>query len=291
MAIGLGAALLGGALLASRNKGGKSLSGYAALPSQLQNVYNRFGQYASQAVPENIYANPRLTQAQQPTSPFDSQALYNLQQALGAESPTQPIGVLEPFSQYQRQALQAYGEPDYSTTGLAQYMQPFESARQRAIENINRQSDINASNVRGREARVGSLARDALYGGQYPQIEEARARALGDLESGITQRALGLRQQSLADMLNAGSAVQQQNQALLNLSQPSQLAQLSPDYAKAQALLPLLSGVPQSGVSTPLRPNFASRLANVGSFMFGPQIAQGLGYGSPTFGQGLGGLF
>lgn len=270
-----------GASLAGRQKGGESSAqgGYAALSPEGKAAYDTYFSMLT-SLPADPYSTGRFEFAPKPTTPFESEELYKLQQLMGEEQGVKPVGVLEPFSQYQRNALQAYGEPDYSEQGLSAYMRPFEDMRNRTISNINRRADERLAAMRGREARIGSLGRDATYGGQLPQVEEARMRALLDAEAAYTDRALGLRQQSLADMLRAGEAIQQQNQAGLATASPSQIAMQSPLYGQAAAYQRLISqGMPTSSTqfSSPQRLNDLGRFGNMGLALFGNQLQQSLG--------------
>ncbi len=285
MAFGLGAILGGASLLGSIFGGGKrgsgtpqqssSSQGYNALPPEAQAVYRQYFNKLS-GLASNPYAQNRMGFAGKPNDIFGSQELYNLQQTQPNEG-VRPIGVQEPFNQVQQNALGAFANPDYSEGGLSQYLQPFQGARDRALEGINRNASTLFSGIKGREARVGSLARDPMYGGQLPQLEEARARAIGDLEAGFNEKALGLRQQSLADMLGAGGQIQQQNQAGLQAASGQGLAQANPAYGQALALMQLLQGIPNSSSgnsigATPWQPSNLTKLGNAGLGLFGNQF-------------------
>lgn len=271
---GLGAAV--GASLGSEKPGVQNAySGYAALPEEAKQAYTRYFNQL-QNLPQDPYSTGRFTQVGEPQTPFDSQELYALQQLLG-EQGAQPVGVLEPFNEYQRNALSAYGMPDYTEEGLAQFLAPFQNARDRAAMNINRRFDNDLAQVRSREARIGNLARDRDYGGQTPAVEEARQRALLDAEAAFTGQALGLRQQSLADMLNAGGMIQRQNQAGLNAASPQSINMQSPQYGMAQAYMPLLSGIPNSSTQNTYgaRLSTLGQLGNLGVGFLGDWAQQG----------------
>jgi hypothetical protein len=271
-------ALAGASLGASMDPGKPAMnnqrSGYAALPPQGQQAYNRYFDSLN-SIPQDPYSTGRFSQVGAPQTPFDSEQLYALQQLMG-EQGVNPVGVLEPFNEYQRNALSSYGSPDYTEEGLAQYMAPFRAARERAAMNVNRRFDNQNAEVRSREARIGSLARDRDYGGQTPAVEEARQRALIDAEMASLGNALGLRSNSLADMFNAGGRIQQQNQAGLNAASPQAINMQSPQYGFAQAYMPLQQGIANSQYSTQQggRPSTLGQLGNLGTGVFGDWIQQ-----------------
>jgi hypothetical protein len=285
MAFGLGA-IIGGASLASSLLGGRkkgsgmpesssSVSGYNALPAAGRQVYDNYFKMLNN-VAANPYDQNRLGMVGVPQSIFDSPELYALQQTQ-PEQGARPIGVLEPLNEIQRNALGSYATPDFSDAALASYMKPFEGIRNRTLENINRNSNIAFSGIKGREARVGSLARSPLYGDQLPQLEEARARALADAEAQFTMNALGLRKESLADMLNAGNLVQKQNQAGLQAASGQGLTMANPAFGQASALMQLLAGMPNSGSGQSMgaiaaRDNNLTKLGNLGTSLFGNQF-------------------
>lgn len=272
---GLGAAL-GASLDQGKPPVNEQKSGYDALPPALKAVYDRYANSLN-SIPQNPYDTGRFAQAPRPMGPFESQELYNLQQ-YSPNQPIKPVGVLEPMNEFQRQALTAYGRPDYTEQGLAQYMAPFEKARQRAYENVNSFYNDKNANIRSREARIGSLARDRDYGGQTPAVEEARQRALLDAEAAALTAALGLRSSSLADMLNAGNATQQYNQTQLQTASPQAINMQSPQYGFAQAYQPLLQGMPNSQYSNQRggQPSTMGMLGNFGVAALGDWAQNGL---------------
>lgn len=249
-------------------------SGYNALPPEAQQGFRRYFE-GLKDIPQDPYSTGRFSQVQAPQSPFDSEQLYALQQLMGDQG-VNPVGVLEPFNEYQRNALTSYGTPDYTEQGLAQYMAPFQQARERAAANINRYYDDQLGGVRSREARIGSLARDRDYGGQSPAVEEARMRAMLDAEAQATGSALNLRQQSLADMFSSGGAIQQQNQAGLNAASPQAINTYSPEYGFAQAFAPFLQAMPQAQTGSRMDPRKSTLggIADLGNTLFGNSLQQ-----------------
>lgn len=284
----LGAASALGGLFGDDNEGAapqqsNHYTGYNALPEQGRKVYDSYFQML-QALANNPYAQQRMGMAGKPNDMYGSQELYNLQQTQPGQG-VRPIGVLEPFNQVQKGALGAYAQPDYTNEGLAQYLQPFQGARDRALENINRDANIGYSGIKGAQAMNGSLARDPMYGGQVPQLEEARARAIADMEAGFNQQALGLRGQSLSDMLNSGNLIQKQNQAGLTAASGQNLAMSNPAYGQAQAYMQLLQGMPQASSSQSMgdiagRPDMLSKISGFGQGMFGNKLGDLFGNSS-----------
>ena len=259
----LGASILASAFGGKKKGSGQpsfeqTQSGYAALPPEAKNAYQKFF-----AMLNGMQGHPMgMAPEYNPYDIFSSPEMAAYQQAMGDQG-TKPIGVLEPLNRVQRDALNSYSNEDFSEGGLGKYMLPFQQSRDRAMTNINRLADTQLSNIRDRASLTGNLGRDPLYGGQLPQVEEARARAMLDAEAGFAEKALGLRSQSLADVLNAGNLIQKQNQAGLGAK-----------YMHPMAFMQLLTGMPNSQYGTAIgaRPYEAGRLqslGNIGLSLFG----------------------
>lgn len=298
MAIGLGAILggigtIGSALGIGRKAGqparasGQSYSGYYALPPEAQAAYQNFlnlvNQYSS-----NPYDSGRYAKAINPNSdPYQSSELYELQK-LNPSQNVRPVGVLEPFNAIQKSAIESYANPDYSLGGLAQYYNPFqEQVIDRAFNAINRSSDIARSNLLDRLNSRGGILKNSATDTQLALQEEARSRALADAAANLGaqgfREAVGLRGQSLSDMLNAGNLVQRQQQAQLQSAMPSVAAQYNPYYGQAMALGNLLSLFPAGSSSTST--SFGERPASTN------MLGKGLGLAGSLFGNQFGGLF
>lgn len=258
----------------------QAMSGYGALPPEAQRLYQTYFDML-----RNYQANPnessRYVKAQTPNAqnPYASQALYEYQQAHPNRN-IRPLGVLEPLNAIQQRAIGRYEKPDYSMQGLAEYFNPYmENVINRSLGNINRQADISRSGIMDQANRSGGILGTSALGTQLAQNEEARLRAIGDTSANLGaqgfREALGLRQQSLADMLNAGNLVQKQNQSLLQASLP----QNSPAYQQAMAFANLLQGIPNSSSSsgtstagTPASLNPLGRGINGLNSLFGNQF-------------------
>jgi hypothetical protein len=233
-------------------------SGYGALPPEAQQAYQKFFAMLNNMQGPTMGMAPEYN----PEDMFSSPEMGAYQQAMG-NTPTRPIGVLEPLNGVQRSAISDYANEDFSEGGLGKYMLPFQQARDRAMTNINRNADTQLAGIRDRASRIGSLGRDPLYGGQLPQVEEARARAMLDAEAAFGEKALGLRSQSLADVLSGGNLIQKQNQA-----------GLSAKYMHPMAFMQLLAGMPNSSTgyqrgATPYESSNLQKFGNIGLSMFG----------------------
>lgn len=273
-------------------------TGYNALPPEAQRLYQQYFSMLNN-LGQNPYDQRRMGFAQKPNDIFGSQELYNLQQTQPGQG-VRPVGVQEPFNQVQRNAYGMHANPDYSQAGLSQYMQPFEAARNRALENINRSTNIAHSDVADRTSALGTLTRDGSINRQSPAIEEARARAIADMEGMFGEKALGLREMSLANMLGAGNAIQGHNQAGLEAASGRGLAMSNPEYGRALAYMQLLAGLPNAGMSNSVgaiaaQPSPFRQAGNVGLAGFGQHLGansnnnSGGGWWSNMFGNNLGG--
>jgi hypothetical protein len=255
-----GAGIIGSALGIGQKKGSpeksssEQISGYYALPPEAQARYQDFLKGAQQ-----YYNNPqqpgRYGQALNPSNnPYASQGLYEYQQA-NPDKSVRPLGVVEPLNSIQRSAIGNYSNPDYSMGGLSQYFNPFqEQVIDRATSAINRQADISRSNLLDRINASGGILGSSATGTQLAQQEGERLRALGDMNANLGaqgyREALGLRGQSLSDMLNAGNMVQQQNQGLLQAALPGNQAAYNQDYTQAKSLGQLLGLFPSGSKGT-----------------------------------------
>lgn len=275
----LGAAGMAGSLFGGKKGGSpaQSQAGYGALPPQAKGLYDAL---FSQIGGIGGFANDptRYGKAFDPsTNPYASQALYELQQA-NPESNIRPLGSIEPFNQYQQNALNQYGNPDYSPEGsLSQYFNPY---RQVGSDAINRGYDISASKLRGdANARNPLGANSSARAIQMQLQEESRMRALAENDFNSFEKALGLRSQSLSDMLNAGNLVQRQNQAELQSALPQNAGMYNPQYQYALLQSDLLSkAIPQTSYSsgaTPEKLTTTGKASNLLSSLFGNQF-QGL---------------
>ncbi len=244
-----------GGLMGGGGDGGSSesssASGYAALPPAAQQAYDKYFGLVGGLGGVQLPAFPK-SQVSAPRNPFDSSELYALQQ--NSNGPIKPVGFQEPFNQYQRSALTAWGEPDYSVSGMQQYMNPYQQLVQdNVINQINRQSDMSRSALLDRNSRLNSRALGSSLGTQLSQNEEARNRLIADNVANLSyqgyNQALGLRDNALQQQYAAGSSIQGLNQALLDAANPKGQFSLDPRYIQASLLAPLYSAFPQSSTS------------------------------------------
>lgn len=217
--LGLAGALFGG------NKGGNpggSQSGYAALPKEAQQAWQQYFGMVNQ-----LGQNP------------------------GQLGPT-------PFNQFQQNALNSFGNPDFSQEGLQNYLAPFQGLRDRQLGQANRDFDTS-------DARLASMFRSGagkgeFNGGRMNALNDNAVRrneSLSGINSGFDMNALGLQRQSLQDQLMAGNQMQ-------NLQE-----QGSP-FGLAQRYNQLVQGFPQSQTSwgaSQGSPNFLSQLGGLGMFI------------------------
>lgn len=263
-----------------------SVSGYGALPQLGQEAYDAYFQLVKNLGTQQANAFPKTTVGA-PTSPFDSSELYALQKA--SKDPIKPVGFQEPFNQYQKSALTAWGEPDYSANALQPYINPYQQMVQDNVVNqINRQSALNRNDIIDRNSRLNSRAMGSSLGTQLAQNDEATNRLLADTIGNLSyqgyNQALGLRDNALQQQYASGNAIQALNQAMLGAANPQGQLSLNPQYMQASLLAPLFGAFPQSSQSqststgpTAEKPNMLSRISGMGLSAFGGGGGGGLG--------------
>lgn len=206
--------------------------GFNTLPEPVRNAYLQ--QYLPGILSQYQGKYQGLPMGQAPTGPFASQGLQELQNysnqiggIFAGGTGVNPLGQVEPFNPYQQQALQSLGGGIGALGNeLSQYMNPYQKFVQ---DEINRQHSIaqnNALSDFSRAAGFGGLQSSA-YGTLQSQLEQNRLRDQNQAQVQNYQQALGLRRQTLADMLGAGGQIQQQGQNMLGALQP-QLQQTLP---------------------------------------------------------------
>jgi hypothetical protein len=261
----------------------QSVSGYYASPPLARDTYDQyFG-----LVRRLFDSLPNVTSYRQvgkPLTPFDSPELYALQQA-NPDRGVMPIGVTEPFNKYQKTAFTALGEPDYSKEGLAPYMNPYnDMVLNTTLDAINRQADINKSNILDNNSRLNSRALGSGLATQLAQNDANTNRLVAETTANLGYQgynsAIDLRNQALQQMLGAGSAIQQQNQNALNSTSPVTAYQMTPSYLQASLISPLFGAFPNNSQSTSTQvgstitdssrqPTTISRLGGLGTSIFG----------------------
>jgi hypothetical protein len=296
-ALGLGAAgagLLGG-LFGDENEGAmpqqqSSTQGFAALPQEVKDAWLQ--QYLPQLLQQ--YQNKPMTTplGQAPTGPFASQGLQELQahsnqvgglfgnQGTGVN----PLGAVEPFNQFQQNALSSLGG---GLAGLQNELPGYQNLYNENVLNpqlaeIDRQLGMGNNRLLGRKAGGGNLGvlGSSAIGTQLAELQDSANRLKLNAREHAFTSGIGLRNQTLQDMLRAGGTIQNQNQNTLGAIYP-QLQQTLPQNKLGQ-LGQGLSIFPQSNLSNgtgPIagRPDTWARVGNAG--------LQGLGALS-----GLGGM-
>lgn len=207
----------------------QNVSGYGALPEWAQNIFqNQYG--------------PGIGQF------FGSQASQQV----------------SPQNAFQQQALGGFGGGIEDIMGnLGKYMNPYQ---QHVTDKTNREYDINRSNIMGalqgtgRDAnrRVSPANASSLQLAQS-QNEEARQRALSEHNYNNYNQSLGLRRQTLQDMLSAGN-VQRGFAEEQRLAPFARLQQLS------SLLNPLLGGSFHQAAQTG-QPNMFSNIGTFGNLL------------------------
>jgi hypothetical protein len=231
-----------------------SISGYFALPPQAQAAYDRYFDMVNNLLGGSAPNATSFRKVNAPLSPFDSAELFALQ-AANPDQGVLPTGVTEPFNQFQKTALTFLGNPDFSTQGLQQFMNPFnDQVLNTTLNSINRQSGINRSNILDNNSRLNARALGSGLSTQLSQNDDATNRLVAETAANLGFKgfnsALDLRDKSLQQILGAGSAIQEQNQNILNSTNPVTRFQLDPQFLKTSLLAPLFGAFPQSSQST-----------------------------------------
>lgn len=166
---------------------------------------------------------------------------------------------------------------------LPAFMSPFNQAViNRTLNQMNKQTDEARSGIMGRAARYGGLGAfgSSALGTQLAQLENANNDRsldfLANANAANYNQALGLRRQTLADMLGAGGAMQQHGQTVLNALQP-QLAAATPQGRLSQFSAGL-GAFPQSGHTMQYthQPNMFQKFGSAGMGLLGG--LQGFGF-------------
>lgn len=305
-ALGLGAAGAGilGGMFGNENEGAapaSSVNGFAALHPDAQKAW--LEQYLPQLLEQYKGKFQTGPLGQAPTGPFASQGLQDLQAhsnkvggIFGNGTGVNPIGAIEPFNQYQQNALSSFGG---GLAGLKNELGGFQDLYNENILNpqlseIDRDASILNNNLLGQKSgNLGAFGSSAL-GTQLAQLQDSANRLKLNARAGAFQGALGLRRQSLQDMLTSGSLIQQQNQGSLNAIYPQVQQTTAPN--RLSQFGQGLSMFPGSSTQTgPVagQPDTWARVGNAG--MQGLGILSGLGGlgagggGQAGFGNGMGG--
>lgn len=189
----------------------QTLQGYAAMPKYLQDIY------------ENQFT-PAVME------------YFNSEQG---KNPNQIV----PFNQTQQNALSGFGQNiNQINTGLQDYANPY---NQFVTDQIKRNYGAQQNNLLGGANKMGGVGalKSSSLGTQLSLNNEAMQRALAEAQYNSYKEAMGLRRQTLADMLEAGMLEQQQQQAQLN-------AQNQNPLSRVRNLGELLGLIPGSNIST-----------------------------------------
>ena len=233
--VGLAGTLFGGQKGNAPSHSSSSASGYAALPPEVQKLWLDYAKQLEQYQGGN------------------NQGLRT-----------------EPLNPYQQQALEAYGNPDYSQQGLAPYTQPY----QHILDRINERYDTELAQQRGNFAANNSGKGFYNSGAQRNanMLNESRKRSLAEAEADITNQALNLRNQTLGQQFNAGATLRGYNQENLPYELNNRYAGLLNQFPQSQTTQSSQSGDTR-------RPNRLSQLGSLGLAVAGGQFGQEGGFG------------
>ncbi len=174
------------------------------------------------------------------------------------------------FNQFQQNAMNAFGNPNFGPEGLKNYLAPFEGQRQAQLGAANQSFDQSEGRLRGLFGSgqgKGGISQQGAAG--LSNLAGQRANAMAGIESNFQQQGLGLQRQSLFDQLMAGNqqyGLQEQN---------------SP-YGQLMRQLGLLQGLPGSTNqqdSVQGRPDMLSRIGGAGLYASSPQSGFGNMFG------------
>lgn len=182
------------------------------------------------------------------------------------------------FNQFQQNAMNAFGNPDFSQAGLQKYLSPFQGQRDAQMGAANQSFDQSEGRLRGLFGSgqgKGGISQQGAAG--LGQLAGQRAQTMGNIESQFQQQGLGLQRQSLFDQLNAGNqqyGLQEQN---------------SP-FGQMMRQMGMLQGLPGSSVQQGAQqgsPDWLSRLGGAGMYAaspYGQQFGQMFGGGGNQYG-------
>ncbi len=284
--------------------GSSSTSGFGALPPEVQQAFLQQYLPQLQAQTQGKYQGTPMGQAE--TGPFASQGLQQLQQysnhnggIFGNGTGVNPIGTVEPFNQYQQNALTQAGGgiqglkeqlPGYQDLWNENVLNP--QLQEMDYQNALKQHQLLSS--KAGNGNLGAFSSSALGTQLAQQQQDANRLKLNARAEGF-QGAQQLRNQTLQEMLGAGNMIQGQNQQSLNALQP-QLQQATPG-AQLSRFQQGLNAFPNSstsmgyGAANPGTPNLASQIGNIGTALYGAGQQLGLqGFGNNGGQSSWGGL-
>jgi hypothetical protein len=248
--------------------------------------------------------------AVEPFNPYQQNALSQFGQGYGNFQENQG----QYMNPYQQMVLNQLASGGWGMNQqMPGYMNPWLENILRPTENdINRQADISKGNLSDYAARFGGIGANnsSAYAQQLQGIDRDRERAIEQARGNETKNAYGqalgqynlglsglfqgggqaydqanqMRRQSLQDMLNAGTAIQQQGQQQANAIQP-QLQQTTPQGRLGQ-FGQNLNMIPGSQTSTGYtqQPNAWSQIGGLGLTGLGFMSGQGANQGIQNLG-------
>ena len=291
----LGGAALGGLAGGKEKRMSSPTGGFATMPPEMQEAYLR--EYLPEV--KRIYNMGKFTAAPMgtynETGPYSSQGLQELQNysngiggIFAGTQGVKPLGTVEPLNDIQKQALGGYaGGINAFQNELPQYMNPYNQAvLNQSLGRLNEEYNGYNNQLMGSAARngLGAFGGSAL-GTMMAQLQKDRENRAADMIASMNLQNYGqaqtLRRQTLAEMLAAGGAVQEQNQQYLNaLAGP--LAGSTP-MSRVSQFGQLLGGIPASStLDYYTRPDLSTRLGGASLAMLG------MGSGGGLFGGGGG---
>jgi hypothetical protein len=232
---GIASSALGGKMKQGAPQGYTSQeSGFRTMPKELQDAYIK--QYLPQLLAqyEGKYQAGPMGQAE--TGPLAPLGLQELQRhynqygsPFGGNNGAKPLGIVEPFNPYQISALQQFGETNGQNLGAA--IQPYQELYNKNVldpelERIKEDQAVAENQLVGQGAgNLGFFGSSAL-GTLAGQLKNNYSNLRRDTQAQGFESALGLRRQTLAEMLQAGNAIQEQGQSYLDALNPHLQASL-----------------------------------------------------------------
>jgi hypothetical protein len=266
--------------------------GFAALPPEVQQAWLQ--QYLPQLLQQHQGKLQTTPLEQARSGPFESQGLQELQDyanrnagIFGGSWGVRPLGQVEPLNQIQQGAL---GNVGRGLAGLSEDLPGYQSLYNQNVldpqlKDIQRQQDIAQNNLLGAKAGTGNLGAlgSSALGTQLAQNLDNYNRQREQARAAGYQHSIGLRNQTLQQMLSAGNQVQAQGQQQLSALQPQLQATAQPQ--RLEQLAAGLQRFPASQVTqgqTPSQPDFLNKVG------FGGQALGGFlqGSGAKIFGDG-----
>ncbi len=281
--------------------GPTSESGFRTMPKELQEAY--LNQYLQQILAQSTgpyHAGPMGTAE---TGPYASQGLQQLQShfnqfgsPFAGGNGAMPLGVVEPFHEFQTRAFGQIGE-GASAPELEGQLRPYMDLYNKYVlnptleRNKRERAEVENALLGSGQGNLGYFGSSAL-GTQRAQLEKNYGQLEQEAQAEALQSALGLRRQSLGDLLAAGGAIQEHGQQYLNALQPHLQASLPQNrtslLGQQLGLIPGGSNVSTGYYQPEPKPNSAMRwggaLQSIGSlFQSGGPLGNAFGGGQQQY--------